>query len=104
MVYGYHRTPRALGSSSRRNTSRRVAMLPGPKYSKEQKEQFFGLLDRDGSVRAAADAVGVNVGAAYSWVRQAGLVMQRRAPRRYTAQEKAAFLRLAAERMNISTA
>jgi IS30 family transposase len=79
-------------------------MLPGPKYSKEQKERFFVLLDRDGSVRAAADAVGVNVHAAYSWIRQAGLAMQRRAPRRYAAQEKADFLRLAAERMNISTA
>src|SRR4051794_24330436 len=54
-------------------------MLSGPKYSKEQKAQFFELLDRDGSVRAAADAAGVNVHAAYSWVRQAGLVMQRRA-------------------------
>jgi IS30 family transposase len=79
-------------------------MLSGPKYSKEQKAQFFELLDRDGSVRAAADAAGVNVHAAYSWVRQAGLVMQRRAPRRYTEQEKAKFLRLVAERLNISTA
>ncbi|MGY4652943.1 transposase-like protein [Mycobacterium sp. URHB0021] len=79
-------------------------MLSGPKYSKEQKAQFFELLDRDGSVRAAADAAGVNVHAAYSWVRQAGLVMQRRAPRRYTEQEKAEFLRLVAERLNISTA
>lgn len=92
-----------LGSSSRRNTARKVGMLPGPKYSKEQKLQFFELLDRDGSVRVAADAVGFNVHAAYSWVRQAGLVMQRRAPRKYSAQEKADFLRLAAERMNIST-
>ncbi|CAM3951606.1 Integrase catalytic domain-containing protein [Mycolicibacterium frederiksbergense] len=79
-------------------------MLPGPKYSKEQKARFFELLDRDGSVRAAADAVGVNVNAAYSWVRHAGLTMQRRAPRGYTTEEKAVFLRLAAERMNISTA
>ena len=65
-------------------------MLPGPKYSKEQKERFFLLLDRDGSVRAAADAVGVNVHAAYSWIRQAGLAMQRRAARfspAVTAQE-----------------
>lgn len=78
--------------------------MAGKKYTDEQKEQFFDLLDRGGTVRAAAKAAGVHPNAAYSWLRNAGLTMQRAAPRKYTTQEKAAFLRLAAERMNISTA
>jgi hypothetical protein len=32
--------------------------MPGPKYTKEQKVEFFDLLDKGGSVRAAARAVG----------------------------------------------
>lgn len=38
--------------------------MPGPKYSKEQKERFFDLVDRGGAVRAAADAAGVHPNAA----------------------------------------
>ena len=79
-------------------------MVPGSKYSNEQKESFFRLLDKGGSVRAAAEAAGVHPEAAYSWVRQAGLTMQRTAPRKYSAAQKADFLRVATERMNISAA
>ena len=34
--------------------------MAGPKYTKEQKERFFDLLDRGGTVRAAAAAAGVH--------------------------------------------
>ncbi len=67
--------------------------MAGPKYSKEQKAEFFDLIDRGGTVRAAAEAVGVPAGAAYSWVRAAGLSMQRAKPRVYTDEEKAEFFR-----------
>lgn len=76
--------------------------MPGPKYSAETKQAFFDLLDRGGTIRAAADAVGVNREAAYSWVRAAGLSMRRSAPRVYTAEEKAEFFRLLEERQNVS--
>jgi IS30 family transposase len=46
--------------------------MPGPKYSKLQRERFFDLLDRGGTVRAAAAAVGVHPGAAYSLVAASG--------------------------------
>jgi transposase len=46
----------------------------------------------------------VGVDAAYSWLRNAGLTMQRSAPRKHTAEEKAEFLRILREQMNISSA
>jgi hypothetical protein len=49
----------SLDSSSRRNTGGRWVVVAGAKYSKEQKERFFDLLDHGGTVRAAAAAVGV---------------------------------------------
>ncbi|MGW6728624.1 hypothetical protein ACWF9G_22215 [Nocardia sp. NPDC055029] len=76
--------------------------MAGPKYTKAQKDKFFDLLDRGGTVRAAADAAGVNRDAAYTWLRQAGLSMRRAAPRIYTEQEKETFFRLLAERKNVS--
>jgi len=76
--------------------------MSGPKYSSETKDRFFDLLDRGGTVRAAADAVGATHAAAYSWVRVAGLTMRRESPRVYTAEEKAEFFRLLAERQNVS--
>lgn len=76
--------------------------MAGPKYSKAQRELFFDLLDRGGSVRAAAIAAGVHPGAAYTWLRNSGLVMRRGTPRVYTEQEKAEFFRLLAERGNVS--
>ena len=51
--------------------------MAGPKYSQEQKEHFFELVDKGGTVRAAAKAAGVGEDAAYRWLRQAGLSMQR---------------------------
>lgn len=76
--------------------------MPGPKYSAEQKEKFFLLIDRGGTVRAAAKAVGVQEGAAYTWLRQAGLSMQRATPRKYTDEQKAEFFRRLAANPNVS--
>lgn len=63
--------------------------MAGPKYSNKQKERFFDLIDKGGTVRAAAESVGVHPGAAYTWLRNAVLTMQRATPRIYTDAEKA---------------
>lgn len=72
------------------------------KYSKEQKEKFFDLVDRGGTVRAAATAAGVHPAAAYTWLRKAGLTMRRARPRVYSDEDKAEFFRSLAERNNVS--
>jgi transposase, IS30 family len=54
-------------------------------------------------VRAAAKVVGVHEDSAYTWLRYAGLSMQRATPRKYSDELKAEFLRLVAERQIIST-
>ena len=71
-------------------------------YSKEQKERFFELIDKGGTVRAAAKAAGVGEAAAYRWMRQAGLSMQRATPRTFSAEEKAEFFRRLALNPNVS--
>ena len=76
--------------------------MAGPKYSKQQKAMFFDLIDKGGTVRAAAKAVGVHEDAAYTWLRQAGLSMQRAAPRKYSEADKAEFFRRLALRPNVS--
>ena len=76
--------------------------MPGPKYSQQQKEMFFDLIDKGGTVRAAAKTAGVHEGAAYTWLRQAGLSMQRATPRKYTEQDKAEFFRRLTLNPNVS--
>jgi IS30 family transposase len=76
--------------------------MPGPRYTAETKQEFFDLLDRGGTIRAAAKAVGVREQAAYAWVRAAGLTMGRATARCYTSEEKAEFFRLLEERQNVS--
>ena len=76
--------------------------MAGPKYSPETKERFFDLLDRGGTIRAAASIAGVHEQAAYSWVRAAGLTTGRRSPRVYTADEKADFFRRLKDNPNVS--
>lgn len=76
--------------------------MAGSKYSKEQKDLFFQLMDRGGTVRAAAEAAGVHPEAAYTWLRSAGLTVRRATPRKYTDADKAAFFALLAERKNVS--
>ncbi|MFD7003511.1 helix-turn-helix domain-containing protein [Streptomyces mirabilis] len=61
------------------------------------------MLDRGGSVSAAAAAVGVNVNTAYGWVRRAGISL-RSTPRICTDRNKADFLRLLTEHGNVSAA
>jgi len=92
-----------LDSSSRRNTYRRGAAVAKKKYTDHQKEEFFRILDRGGTIRAAARAVGVNENAGYNWLRKTGLTMQRAAPRIYSSEVKEEFLRLVRERQIIST-
>ncbi len=77
--------------------------MAGKKYSESQKEEFFRLLDRGGTVRAAARAVGVHGDVGYNWLRKTGLTMQRAAPRVYPPELKARFLDLVRERQIIST-
>ena len=76
--------------------------MPGPKYTKEQKDHFFEMVDRGGTVRAAAAAAGVHESAAYTWLRNAGLTMQRATPRVYSAEEKAEFFRRLSANPNVS--
>ena len=78
--------------------------MPGPKYTSDQKRQFFDLVDRGGTVRAAALTVGVRPDAAYTWLRDAGLTMRRRTPRIYTEAERGDFLRLLGELHNVRAA
>jgi transposase-like protein len=61
------------------------------------------LLDRGGTVCAAARAVGVHEDVGYNWLWKTGLTMARAAPRTYPAELKAEFLRLVRERDIIST-
>lgn len=77
--------------------------MAGKKYTDQQKEEFFRLLDRGGTVRDAARAVGVHENAGYNWLRKTWLTMARAAPRTYPAELKAEFLRLVREREIIST-
>ena len=77
--------------------------MAGKKYTDEQKDEFFRLLDRGDTVRAAARAVGVNENAGYNWLRKTGLTMKRAAPRIYPPELKAEFLRLVFERQIMST-
>ena len=76
--------------------------MAGKKYTKEHKDRFFALVDRGGTVRAAATASGVGEDAAYRWLREAGLSIQRDAPRVYSEEEKAAFFRRLAVDPNVS--
>jgi transposase, IS30 family len=72
------------------------------KYSEEQRLKFMALIDRGGSVRAAAAAVGVHPDTGYRWMKRAGLSTPRSTQRRYSAAEKAAFFRRLAQVPNVS--
>ena len=70
--------------------------------SDEQRQKFFAILDRGGTVRAACDVVGISTSAGYRWVGAAGLSKKRGPGRIYTAEEKVEFFRLLEERGNVS--
>jgi transposase, IS30 family len=73
-----------------------------PRYSASQRELFFRLLDRGGTIRAAAAGAGISPDTGYRWRRQAGVASRRQTPRIYSAQEKAEFFRLLSIRGNVS--
>ena len=77
-------------------------MMGGPIYGEEQRERFFEILDRGGTIRAAARSAGVSEHAGYRWVRAAGLSMFRATPRDYSAEEKEEFFRRLALNPNVS--
>lgn len=76
--------------------------MPARKYTEQQRIAFMAIIDRGGSVRAAAASIGVHPDAGYKWMKQAGLSTPRSAQRRFTADEKAAFLRRLGEVGNVS--
>jgi IS30 family transposase len=63
---------------------------------------LFSVIDRGGTVRAAARTAGVHEDAAYTWLRQAGLSMYRATSRKYTEQDKAEFFRRLALNPNVA--
>lgn len=76
--------------------------MPARKYTEEQRHRFMALIDRGGSVRAAAIAVGVHPDAGYKWMKQAGLSTPRSSQRKYTDAQKAQVLRRLREVGNVS--
>jgi DNA-binding transcriptional regulator YdaS (Cro superfamily) len=71
-------------------------MSSGRKYTPEQKDQFFAVLDRVGSVTAAAAELGLNRMTCYQWTRKAGFPpekngKQRPGKRKYTQDQKEQF-------------
>src|SRR6476620_4256673 len=83
-------------------SDRLVGGLGLPRYSASQRELFFRLLDRGGTIRAAAVGAGVAPDTGCRWRRQAGVAARRQRPRTYTAEEKAEFFRLLHIRGNVS--
>jgi transposase, IS30 family len=80
-----------------------VVNRPGvQQYSVGQRDLFFRLLDRGGTIRAAAAGAGVSPDTGYRWRRQAGVASRRPRPRTYTAEEKAEFFRMLSIRGNVS--
>lgn len=74
MGHEYYGTSDALDSSNRCNTYWKVLQWLAKKYTDQQKEEFFRLLERRGTVRAAARAVGVHENAGYNWFHTAKFV------------------------------
>lgn len=66
--------------------------MPAKKYTEDQRVNFLAVIDRGGSVRAAAASVGVHPDAGYKWMRQAGLSTPRSTQRKYSIEQKAEFL------------
>jgi len=83
-------------------TRSEVVLVAAKKYTAEQQEEFFRVLDRGTTIRAAAAAAGVSPDAGYQWVRRAGGATPRPRPRVYSEREKAEFFRRLAENPNVS--
>jgi IS30 family transposase len=76
--------------------------MPARKYTEQQRLEFMTAIDRGGSVRAAAIAVGAHPDRGYQWMKQAGLSTPRSTQRKYTAGEKAEFFKRLEEVGNVS--
>jgi len=76
--------------------------MPARKYTEQQRLEFMALIDRGGSVRAAAARVGISPDRGYLWMKKAGLSTPRSAQRTYTVAEKETFLRRLVEVGNVS--
>jgi len=76
--------------------------MPARKYTEQQRLEFMTVIDRGGSVRAAAIAVGAHPDRGYQWMKQAGLSTPRSTQRTYTAGEKAEFFKRLEEVGNVS--
>ena len=76
--------------------------MPARKYTEQQRLAFLALIDRGGSVRAAALAVGVSPDRGYRWMKQAGLSTPRSTQRKHTPEDKAEFFRRLAVSGNVS--
>ena len=65
------------------------------RYSQEQKDQFFAVLDRVQNVSAAARELGFNAMTCHQWIRKAGLtqskVRKHSVQRKYTVRQKERF-------------
>jgi len=76
--------------------------MPARKYTEQQRREFITLIDRGGSVRAAAIAVGAHPDRGYQWMKQAGLSTPRSTQRKYTAAEKGEFFKRLERTGNVS--
>lgn len=79
------------------------SVVAGKKFTDAQKDKFFRLLDRGGTVRAAARGAGMHENAGYNLLRGTGLIRSRTTPRQYPPGVKEEFLRLVRERQILST-
>jgi IS30 family transposase len=70
--------------------------------SEDKRRRFFLELDRGGTVKAAAAAVGVSADVGYRWCRQAGVSTPRGAPRQYSQADREKFFELLGECGNVS--
>jgi IS30 family transposase len=76
--------------------------MPARKYTEQQRLAFMALIDRGGSVRAAALAVGAHPERGYKWMKQAGLSTPRSRQRTHTPEDRAEFFRRLAITPNVS--
>lgn len=68
--------------------------MPARKYTEQQRRKFMALIDRGGSVRAAAQTVGVDTITANRWMKEAGLSTPRSPQRQCSPEQKATLLRV----------
>ena len=75
--------------------------MPARKYTEQQRLEFMAVIDRGGSVRAAAIAVGAHPDRGYQWMKQAVLSTPRSTQRKYTPGEKPELFKRLEEMGNV---